>query len=169
MKLAILPVLLMATFCSQVHALVPVKTSIDVQAEISTVVSVYVNGQDVTNKSISVTMKDESGFMKGSTPPIQFVGNASTVSLTLQEPPAHGLTGPDNKIMSLATSWFNPDTNAEVSTSYPFSNIKVYPTVQDIPDPQKGVKVIFKSTSRSETFPLGTYSGTYTLTVTPQV
>ncbi|WP_439959305.1 hypothetical protein [Serratia marcescens] len=149
------------------HALVPVKTSIDVQAEISTVVSVYVNGQDVTNKSISVTMKDDAGYMKGNTPPIQFVGNASTVSLTLQGPP--GLTGPDSKIMNLTTSWFNPDTNAEVSTSYPFSNIKVYPTLQDIPDPQKGVKVDFKSTGRSETFPLGTYSGTYTLTVTPQV
>lgn len=169
MKLTFLPVVLSAAFCSQVQAVVPVKTSIDVQAEISTAVNIYVNGLDVTNKSISVNLKDEGGYMKGSTPPFQFVGNASSVSLSLQAPPANGLVGPENKVMPLLTSWFNPDTKAEVSTSYPFSNIKVYTALQDVPDPQNGVKVIFRSKERSETFPLGTYSGTYTVIVTPAV
>ncbi|STL25924.1 Uncharacterised protein [Escherichia coli] len=38
MKLTFLPVVLSVAFCSQVQAVVPVKTSIDVQAEISTAV-----------------------------------------------------------------------------------------------------------------------------------
>ncbi|MTH45589.1 hypothetical protein [Intestinirhabdus alba] len=168
MKTAILPSLLIATFCSQAHAAVSVTTSIDVQAEISTVVSVYINGHDVTNKSIGVTMQEASGYMQGSTPPIHFIGNASSVDLSLSEPPAKGLTGPDNTVMALNTSWYNPKTGGEVSTSYPFSDV-VYPTLQDVPDMQKGVKLNFKSAARSETFPLGTYSGTYTITVRPKV
>ena len=49
------------------------------------------------------------------------------------------------------------------------NNQAVYPTVQDIPDPSQGVKVQFTSAKRSETYPLGTYSGTYEVIVTPSV
>ncbi|MBU5900509.1 hypothetical protein JVW24_25655, partial [Vibrio cholerae O1] len=70
--------------------------SIDVQAEISTSVRVYVEGKDVTNNAIALKLQDKAGYMYGVTPVFQFVGNASGVSLSLQAPASGGLVSENN-------------------------------------------------------------------------
>lgn len=144
-----------------------VRTSIDVKADICTSVRIYVNGNDVTNGVISLKLEDKNGYMTGATPEFHFIGNASTVSLSLNSPGVRGLVSENNDIMLINTAWVRPN-GSDVSTSYPYSNIPVYPTVQDAPQ-DSGVKVRFTSAARSETFPLGTYSGTYEVIVTPSV
>ena len=131
---------------SSSQAAIPVRTSIDLQAEISTSVRVYVAGNDVTNGSISLQLNDKNGYMYGVTPAFNFVGDA----------------------MQINPAWIRVN-GGDVSASYPLNNQAVYPTVQDIPDPSQGVKVQFTSAKRSETYPLGTYSGTYEVIVTPSV
>jgi hypothetical protein len=144
-----------------------VRTSIDVQADITTSVRIYVDGNDVTNGVISLKLEDRSGYMSGTTPEFLFIGNASSVSLSLHSPGTRGLVSENNDIMLINTAWVRPG-GSEVSTSYPYNNISVYPTIQDAP-PDSGVKVRFSSAARSETFPLGTYSGTYEVIVSPTI
>ncbi|AML55775.1 Uncharacterised protein [Serratia rubidaea] len=168
MQYQYLPVILAVMLISPPLAAETVKTSIDVQAEISTSVRVYVEGKDVTNNAIALKLQDKAGYMYGVTPVFQFVGNASGVSLSLQAPASGGLVSENNDIMKINTAWIRVD-GGEVSTSYPLNNQKVYPTLQDIDDPQKGVKVRFSSAQRSETYPLGSYSGTYEVIVTPSI
>lgn len=153
---------------SSSQAAISVRTSIDVQAEISTSVRVYVAGNDVTNGSISLKLNDKNGYMHGVTPAFNFVGNASAVSLSLNTPAGNLLMGDNGDTMQINPAWIRVN-GGEVSASYPLNNQVVYPTVQDIPDPAQGVKVQFTSAKRSETYPLGTYSGTYEVIVTPSV
>ncbi|EMF04258.1 hypothetical protein [Serratia marcescens] len=145
---------------------VTVKTDILVQAEVSTSVRVYVDGNDVTNGTISVELKDNAGYMTGTTPPFLFIGNASTVSLSLTEPAKQELTSEKRDTMKINSSWIREDGGL-VSVSFPLFNQPVYPTLADVRDPKKGVKIQFRSAQRSETYPLGTYSGTYIVMVTP--
>ncbi|MFI8416067.1 hypothetical protein ACQKDS_06330 [Serratia sp. NPDC078593] len=168
MKYRYLPAALAALLISPILSAETVKTSIDVLAEVSTSVRVFVEGKDVTNGVISIKLEDKKGYMYGITPVFQFVGNASAVSLSLQSPASGGLVSENNDTMIINTAWIRID-GGEVSTSYPLNNQKVYPTLQDIEDPQKGVKVRFSSSQRSETYPLGRYSGTYEVIVTPSV
>jgi len=145
-----------------------IKTSIDITAEVATSVRVYVDGNDVTNGSISLKLQDINGYMGGTTPAFQFVGNATSVSLTLTKPSSGGLISENNDPMLLNANWLRPDGNI-VSATYAVHNIPVYATIEDIPDLNDGYKVDFKSTQRSETYPIGTYSGTYEIIVTPSV
>lgn len=145
-----------------------VKTTIDLVAEINTSVRVYVEGQDVTNGVISLRLEDKNGYMYGVTPAFQFVGNASAVSLTLISPSNGGLLSDNHDVMEMNTVWVRKD-GAEVSTDYALNNQTVYPTLQDIPDMQQGLKVRFSSARRSETYPLGRYSGSYEVIVTPSL
>nr|WP_315289677.1 hypothetical protein [Serratia proteamaculans] len=153
-------------FSCSAWSAVTVKTDILVQAEISTSVRVYVDGKDVTNGTISVKLDDKAGYMIGTTPPFLFIGNASTVSLSLTEPPEKGLISENKDTMKINSAWIR-ENGTPVSALYPLGNRPVYPTLADVPDPQKGVKVQFTSAQRSETYPLGTYSGTYIVMVTP--
>jgi hypothetical protein len=167
MKKLLLPGVLIAAFVGSAHA-VTVKTSIDVQAEVASSVRVFVEGTDVTNGSIAVTLTNTNGYMYGVTPPFQFIGNASSVSLTLQKPSNGGLISENGDIMKIDADWLRLN-GALVSAAYPINNLPVYATIQDIPDPTVGVKVNFKSADRTETYPLGSYSGTYVIVVTPSV
>ena len=168
MRERLLPIMLALMIVGSAQAARTIKTTIDVVAEISTSVRVYVEGNDVTNGVISLKLEDKNGYMTGVTPVFQFVGNASAVSLTLQEPSSGGLLSDNNELMELNTAWVRAD-GGEVSCSYPLNGQPVYPTIQDIPDPQRGVKVRFSSAKRSETYPLGSYSGSYEVIVTPSV
>lgn len=168
MKKLLLPGVLIAAIIGPANAAVTVKTSIDVQAEITTSVRVFVEGVDVTDGSIAVSLQDTNGYMAGETPPFQFIGNASTVSLTLQKPGSGGLVSENNDTMALNADWLRLSGDI-VDAGYPISNLPVYATIQDVPDPTVGVKVYFKSKARTETYPLGTYSGTYVVIVTPSV
>ena len=69
--------------------------------------------------------------------------------------------------MGVNAMWINPNGGSATFVEYNLSSIPVYPTLADVPDPNKGVQVQFKSTGRTETYPLGVYSGTYTILVTP--
>lgn len=153
---------------SSSQATISVRTSIDLQAEISTSVRVYVAGNDVTNGSISVQLNDKDGYMYAATPAFNFVGNASAVSLSLNTPANNQLISENGDLMQINPAWIRIN-GGDVSASYPLNNQKVYPTVQDIPDPSQGIKVQFTSNKRSETYPLGIYSGTYEVIVTPSV
>lgn len=166
MKKVFFPVLLMLASLSASGA-VSVKTSIDVQAEVSTSVRIYVDGNDVTNGMISLKLEDKSGYMTGITPDFQFIGNASAVSLSLTSPANRSLVSENGDEMLLNTAWVKPG-GGDVSTSYPFNNLPVYPSLAEVP-PNSGVKVRFTSAARSETYPLGVYSGTYEVIVTPSV
>lgn len=161
---AILAVTLSAPgFCA-----VPAKTTISVEAQVSTSVQVYVDGKDVTSGTVSVKLDDVNGYMSGVTPPFFFIGNASSVNLSLETPPGNLLISSDNPsdTMRVNSGWVRVD-GGDVSASYPLNNQAVYPTFADIPDPSKGVKVKFTSAQRTETYPLGSYSGTYVITVKP--
>lgn len=168
MKKILLPGVLIAAFIGPAHALVTVRTSIDVMAQVASSVRVFVEGSDVTNGSISVTLKDTNGYMTGTTPPFQFIGNATTVSLTLETPSSGGLISENGDPMLLNANWLRLN-GALVSADYKISGLPVYPSLQDIPDPTVGVKVNFKSAARTETYPLGTYAGTYVVVVTPSL
>ncbi|NIH92228.1 hypothetical protein FHW31_003703 [Enterobacter asburiae] len=147
---------------------VPVTTTIDVEAEISTSVRIYVDGKDVTNGNISVKLANLAGYMWGITPKFLFIGNASDVSLNLTEPPENSLVSGENKMM-INTSWIldGDDDSIGSTTSAPVNNVPVYPTLANVPASEKGVKLRFISARRAETYPLGKYSGTYTVMVTP--
>ena len=145
-----------------------VRTTIDVVAEVNTSVRVYVEGRDVTDGAIALRLEDKNGYMFGVTPVFQFVGNASAVSLTLNQPANGGLLSENNELMAINNVWVRGD-GAEVSSDYPLHNQPVYPTLEEIPDPQRGVRVRFSSAKRSEAYPLGTYSGSYEIIVTPSV
>ncbi|GLR07781.1 hypothetical protein COO59_10210 [Mixta theicola] len=168
MKYLSLPAMLIFMTIASAQAARSVKTTIDIVAEINTSVRVYVEGQDVTNGVISLRLEDKNGYMSGVTPAFQFVGNASGVSLMLYAPSGGGLLSENNDLMKLNNAWIRSD-GQEVSSAYPLNNQPVYPTLQDIPDMQQGVKVRFSSANRSETYPLGSYSGSYEVIVTPSV
>jgi len=147
---------------------IPSKTNITVEAEISTSVQVYVDGRDVTSGTIMVKLNDKDGYMTSTTPPFQFIGNAKSVTLSLETPPGNLLTSGSNPsdTMRINTAWIRID-GRDVTTDYTLNNQTVYPTLADVPDLQKGIKVKFTSAQRSETYPLGSYSGTYVVTVRP--
>lgn len=166
MKKVFYPVLLMLASLSASGA-VSVRTSIDIQADVSTSVRIYVEGNDVTNGMISLKLEDKNGYMTGITPEFQFIGNASAVSLSLNSPATRGLVSETGDEMRLNTAFIRPG-GGDVSTSFPFNNLPVYPSLADVP-PDSGVKVRFTSAARSETYPLGVYSGTYEVIVTPSV
>ncbi|QHM77206.1 hypothetical protein C7M52_03202 [Mixta theicola] len=170
MKNLILPVLMLFTIFNQAQAAgVPSRVNIEVNAEISTGVRIFAEGKDVTNSSIPpITLKDKNGYMEGITPVLHFIGNASSVSISLQEPTGQNLISENNDEMRIKSSWVRAD-GGEVITAYPLRNQPVYPTLQDVPDQLKGVRIRFISAARSETYPLGLYSGTYVVTVTPSV
>ncbi|GKW04279.1 hypothetical protein ACS91J_01740 [Pectobacterium carotovorum] len=168
MKYRYLPTALVLMLISATPLAETVKTSIDVEADVSTSVRVFVEGKDVTNSVITLKLADKNGFMESATPVFQFVGNASSVSLSLREPAAGGIISEHNDIMKLNTAWIRVD-GTHVAANYPLNNQKVYKTLQDIDDPSKGVRVHFASSSRTETYPLGTYRGTYEVIVTPSV
>ncbi|ATV44415.1 hypothetical protein ACIPSR_12305 [Pectobacterium sp. CHL-2024] len=168
MKYRYLPTALALMLISSTSLAETVKTSIDVEADVSTSVRVFVEGKDVTNSVITLKLEDKNGFMESATPAFQFVGNASSVSLSLREPAAGGIISEHNDIMKLNTAWIRVD-GTHVAANYPLNNQEVYKTLQDISDPAKGVRVHFVSSSRTETYPLGTYRGTYEVIVTPSV
>ncbi|MCA6961215.1 hypothetical protein [Pectobacterium odoriferum] len=168
MKYRYLPTALVLMLISSTSLAETVKTSIDVEADVSTSVRVFVEGKDVTNGVITVKLENKNGFMAGYTPAFQFVGNASSVSLSMREPAAGGIISEHNDLMKLNIGWIRVD-GKYVAANYPLYDQKVHKTLQDIDDPAKGVKVYFVSNSRTETYPLGTYRGTYEVIVTPSV
>lgn len=151
-----------------VQSATTVKTSIDVQAEISTSVRVYVDGRDVTNGAISLVLENQGGYMTARTPAFHFIGNATSVSLRFNAMNDSNLISENNDLMRMNTTWITPD-GAESATSFSVYNQQVYPTFSDVPDPQRGLRVRFVSAQRSETYPLGRYSGTFEVLVTPSV
>lgn len=151
-----------------VQSTTTVKTSIDVQAEISTSVRVYVGGRDVTNGAISLVLENQGGYMTARTPAFHFIGNASSVSLRFNALNDSNLISENNDLMRMNTTWITPD-GAESATSFSVYDQKVYPSFSDVPDPQRGLRVRFVSAQRSETYPLGRYSGTFEVLVTPSV
>lgn len=151
-----------------VQSTTTVKTSIDVQAEISTSVRVYVDGRDVTNGAISLVLENQGGYMTARTPAFHFIGNASSVSLRFNALNDSNLISENNDLMRMNTTWITPD-GAESATSFSVYDQKVYPSFSDVPDPQRGLRVRFVSAQRSETYPLGRYSGTFEVLVTPSV
>jgi len=164
-----IPLVLTLMFNMTSASAVSVKTSIDVEAEISTSVRVFVDGKDVTDGSIGVTLENKNGYMWGITPKFYFIGNASTVSLTLTEPSNHELISDKQDKMLINTAWIlnGNDNGGGVITSAPVNNRPVFPSVGDVPPDYSGVKLRFKSSQRIETYPLGKYSGTYIMMVTP--
>ena len=151
-----------------VQSTTTVKTSIDVQAEISTSVRVYVDGRDVTNGAISLVLENQGGYMTARTPAFHFIGNASSVSLRFNALNDSNLISENNDLMRMNTTWITPD-GAESATSFSVYDQKVYPSFSDVPDPQRGLRVRFVSAQRSETYPLGRYNGTFEVLVTPSV
>lgn len=148
----------------------PVTTSINVEAEISTSVRVFVDGIDRTNGQFDVKLTERNNKMWGITPKFSFIGNASTVSLRLSEPPNKALlSGSDQMIINTAWILDGNDNGIGSTTSSPVNNRPVYPTLGDIPANDPGVKLRFESAKRIETYPLGKYSGIYTVQVTPSV
>lgn len=147
---------------------VPAKTTVSVEAKVSTSVQVYVDGKDVTSGTVSVKLEDVNGYMSGETPPFFFIGNASSVNLSLETPPGNLLISREkaSDTMRINSGWVRVDGGYVTATS-PLGNQAVYPTFADVPDLTKGVKVRFISAQRTETYPLGTYSGTYVITVMP--
>lgn len=169
MKYRMIPgVLLTFVTVVPVQSAVSVKTSIELLAEISTSVSIFVDSRDVTNSSFNLKLEDVAGYMTATTPAFQFIGNASSVSLSLSGPGNNELTSENNDRMRLNTTWVRVD-GGESSTSFGYNNLPVYPSLSDVPDLQKGVKVRFISSQRTETYPLGSYSGTFNVIVTPSV
>lgn len=148
-------------------AAVPSKTSITVEAEISTSIQVYVEGTDVTGGNISVKLAEDKGYMVGETPPFFFIGNANSVDVSL-EAPRGGLISIENpaNTMPIIVNWTRPE-GGSVSAGSPLYNQAVYSSLAAIPDPQKGIRVNFRSTGKAETYELGHYSGTYIMTVKP--
>ncbi|MGB9096048.1 hypothetical protein [Erwinia sp.] len=169
MKIRLIPtLLLMMTSATPAYSAVTVKTSIDVLAEISTAVHIYVDGKDVTDSAFSLKLEDQEGYMKGVTPIFHFIGNASSVSLSLNTPANSELISDNSDRMKLYTYWLRVDGGA-ASADYSLNNQQVYATLADVPDQQKGIKVGFRSTQRSETYPLGSYRGTFDVIVSPSV
>ncbi|QKJ88642.1 hypothetical protein PMPD1_3728 [Paramixta manurensis] len=162
------PLALALLFNATAALAVPVTTTIDVEAEISTSVRVYVDGKDVTNGNVSVKLDNQGGYMRGITPKFVFIGNASVVSLRLTPPPNKALVSGENT-MPINTAWIldGNDNGIGVTTGSPVNNRPVYPTLADVPPNDVGVKLRFVSAQRAETYPLGKYSGTYTVMVTP--
>lgn len=160
--------LLLFVFSAQSFCAVPAKTNISVEAVVSTSIQVFVDGKDVTSGSVVVKLADSNGYMTGVTPPFHFIGNASSVNLSLETPPGNLLISRDNPTdtMRINSAWVRID-GIDVSAGFPFNNQAVYPTLADVPDPEIGVRVRFTSAQRSETYPLGHYSGTYVITVRP--
>lgn len=167
MKYIIFFVVIMTTLLNSTVART-IKTSIEVLAEINTSVRVYVNGEEKTNKGIQISLTNQQGYMAGTTPEFRFVGNASSVTLKLEEPVEKGLVSENGDTMLLGIYWVSPDGYKTLG-NYPLYEQKVFPTLEDISDAERGIKVYFKSTQRSESYPLGSYSGTYKLIVTPAV
>ncbi|RWR03290.1 hypothetical protein ED28_03060 [[Pantoea] beijingensis] len=147
------------------YAAVPVKTDINVEAEVSTSVRIYVEGKDVTDGSFGVKLEDKNGYMSAITPPFYFIGNASTVSIKLSGPKA--LTSTEGNLMNVSTLYVDKSSNSGVSTAFPYNNIAVFSSLATVPSSYNGPMISFKSTDKTEVIPLGKYSGTYTLTVTP--
>lgn len=169
MKNRLFPAFLLASLSVMpAYSAVTVKTSIDVLAEISTAVRIYVNGRDFTGKAFNVKLEDKGGFMHSVTPPIHFIGNASSVSLSLNAPANSELISQNNDRMQLNTRWVRVD-GGEVTTAFSLNNQQVYPNLSDVPDQQKGVRVSFTSMQRSENYPLGSYSGTFEVIVSPSM
>ena len=166
MSKRIFPVLLMLASLSASGA-VSVKTSIDIQAEISTSVRIYVEGKDVTNGTLSLKLEEKNGYMTAVTPEFHFIGNASAVSLSFTSPANNSLKSENGDEMLINTAWVKPK-GGDVSTSFPFNNLPVYASLPEVL-PDTSVKVRFTSAARSETYPLGVYSGTYEVIVTPSV
>ncbi|AKG72450.1 hypothetical protein WN53_03060 [Serratia fonticola] len=158
----------LTVFCSVKvsAAIVPVRTDINVQAEVSTAVQIFVNGKDVTNGSINLSLVENKGYLSATTPPFLFIGNARNVSLSLLQPARKSLLSQNGDAMQLAVKWIRLD-GGMVYADYDYSNIPVYPRLAEVPDPNGGVKVLFESVNRAESYPLGIYSGTYTVIVTP--
>jgi len=148
-------------------AAVSIHTDIVVQAEVATAVHVYYGGKDVTNGSINLSLAENAGYLTATTGPLLFIGNASSVSLSMTQPAKKQLISGGGDVMGVNAMWINPNGGSATFVEYNLSSIPVYPTLADVPDPNKGVQVQFKSTGRTETYPLGVYSGTYTILVTP--
>lgn len=146
---------------------VPSKTDITVEAQISTSIQVYANRTDVTGGNVMVRLEEDKGYMTGETPPFFFIGNATSVDVSLEKP-ANGLVSQENPsdTIPIIANWIRVD-GGNVSSTSPLRSQTVYQTLADIPDPQKGVKVNFRSSGKAETYALGNYSGTYIMTVKP--
>lgn len=161
--------MLFATLLSGLALAVPVRTSINVEADIDTGVRIFVNGNDVTNKEITVKLKNNNGYMGATSPPFQFIGNAKSVDLTLQTPANNQLISENGDTMKMLVYWVMPETGQPVDAFYRASNQKVFATLADVPNPQYGMRVLFRSSDRSENYDIGKYSGVYVLVVTPSI
>lgn len=151
-------------------AVVTVRTSIEVTAEIATSVRVvYDRNSDVTEGAVQLKLEDKDGYMQGMTKAFHFIGNASKVSLELISPAGNGLTKTDDPavIMPLGAYWRFSQNGGDSSTGFG-AEATVYPTISDIPSDVSGVYIRFISARKTETYALGTYSGTYVLNVKPK-
>ncbi|GKX53861.1 hypothetical protein [Budvicia aquatica] len=153
----------------QALAVVSVRTSIDVTAEIASSVRViYDHNADVTEGNVQVKLEDKNSYMVGMTKSFHFIGNANMVNLKLEGPTGLKKVGdPNNFIMPIGSTWYSSPTKPMSSTGFN-AEAKVYATVTEIPATDEGIYIRFISAQRTETYPLGNYSGTYTLTVTPK-
>lgn len=165
MKERFFPALLMLASLGECGA-VSVKTSIDVQAEVNTSVRIYVDGNDVTNGAFSLKLEDKEGYLTAITPVLKFIGNASSVSLSLTSPPNSSLISENGDAMRINTLWVRANGGGS-TTGAPYNNLPVYASLSEAPE--TGPRVSFTSSSRSETYPLGLYSGTWEVIVTPSV
>ncbi|QCT20902.1 hypothetical protein FEM41_15240 [Jejubacter calystegiae] len=145
---------------------VTVKTNIDVEAKVETSVRVYVGNKDVTNGSIMLQLSEVGGYMEGTTPAFIFIGNASSVKLSLEPPANKSLLSENGDLMKLNTLWQRTDGGTAV-TNFDLNNQKVYPDIGQVDDLNYGPKISFKSEKTVESYPLGTYKGTYILKVSP--
>lgn len=142
----------------------PVRTSMDVEAQVGSTLRLYVAGTDVTGGTISLKLEPNAdNKLEGTSPPIQFVGNIGMVSMSLSGP--DGLVSENNVKMLVEPSWIRMRDGVRVSARMSYYLLKVYPTWQDIPDKSKGPKVSFLSEKPFAAYPIGTYHGTYVIFV----
>ncbi|AKJ41133.1 hypothetical protein [Pragia fontium] len=164
--------LMLSLFAAQqlYAAAVPVRTSIEVTAEIASSIQViYDRNLDVTEGNVQVKLEDTGGYMMGMTKSFHFIGNASKVRLHLVAPTGGGLAkvgDPDNFVMGIGTLWYTSPTQSGGDTGFD-RDATVYPTLSDIPSDTSGTYIRFRSFQQTVNYPLGSYSGTYTLVVTP--
>ncbi|WP_159565991.1 hypothetical protein [Budvicia diplopodorum] len=168
-KMVALGLMLTALISQPLSAAVTVRTSIDVTAEIASSIRViYDLNADVTEGNVQVRLEDRNGFLRGMTKSFHFVGNANKVELRLEGPTGLKKNGdPNNFIMPIGTMWYRSPTTP-MGDAASRAEVNVYATVGDIPSTDRGVYIYFISAQRTETYPLGTYSGTYVLAVTPR-
>ncbi|MEA1063007.1 hypothetical protein [Erwinia sp. HR93] len=152
---------------ANVHA-AEIRTDLKLTAKIENSVRVYIGTKEVTGSEIDVPMAESGGYMTATTPPFIFVGNVSGVRLKLEDKnlAPKSLANSNGDLMTLTTLWLD-ENNGTATTNLPMTYRTIYPDISAVTDLNKGPRVSFKSEKRVEFYPLGTYTGMYSILVTP--